>query len=554
MPDLAHFKYIGITKEETHQALREKGVWKGEMDVTVQGRERNFLFTVTYVTGADGNRIGIMALGREITDRKQAEKKLRESELFYRSLIADSLDGMLLTDIQGTITFASPSINPILGFDEAELLGKNAFQFVHPDDHAVAMEAFLNEVSQTAVVRSVEIRILKKDGTWLWCLIRGNNLLSNPHVGRIAISLHDDSQRKKAVDALRESEQRFRTLIRDLKLGVLLEDAGGNILMHNKATADMLGLHEAAFDATGVHALFQKAVHEDGTLCKKEEGPMRLAAQTKKPVNDVVIGIQKSSAVPEWTWLLINANPVLDESGTVIHIITTFKDITERKRLMQEQIHQQRLLTQATIDGQERERKEIGKELHDNIGQQLTTTKLYLDMAKASNGEQCTKMVDRALKNISAIINEVRTLSHALVPSTLGDIGLIESVHELIESIRMVQNLEVEFQHYEFSEEQIPENGKLMLYRIIQEALNNIIKHAAATSVHIHLVRTDRMILLEVCDNGKGFLPEKVRKGLGLTNIRNRAELFNGSVKIKTRPGAGCTVKVAIPYAGLARL
>jgi signal transduction histidine kinase len=265
------------------------------------------------------------------------------------------------------------------------------------------------------------------------------------------------------------------------------------------------------------------------------------------------VGIYKNGNL-EPSWLLVNANPVLDESENLVHIITSFKDITERKKLMQEQINQHRLLTQATIDGQEQERKEIGKELHDNIGQQLTTTKLYLDMAKASHSEQCGKMVDRALKNISAIINEVRAMSHALVPSTLGDIGMIESVHELAESIRMVQDLKIDFQHYDFSEEHIPENGKLMLYRIIQEALNNIVKHAAATSVNINLVRTERMILLEVCDNGKGFLPEKVRKGLGLTNIRNRAELFDGSVKIKTGPGAGCTVKVAIPYSGLARL
>jgi PAS domain S-box-containing protein len=554
MPDLSHFKYIDSTKEDASRILKEKGVWQGEIDVTIQGRERNFLFTVTYVIGADGNRVGVMALGREITDRKQAEKRLRDSELFYRSLIADSLDGMLLTDVQGTITFVSPSIKPILGFEEDEILHKNAFEFVHPDDHALGMEAFLNEVSQTPVVRSVEIRILKKDGTWLWCMVRGNNLLTNPHVGSIVISLHDDSLRRKATDALRESEQRFRTLIRNLKLGVLLEDAEGGILMHNKATADILGLCETGFGAEDFHAIFQKAVHEDGSECRWEETPTQQAVQTKKTVNDAVIGIQKNGNVPEWTWLLVNANPVLDENGNVIHIITTFKDITERKKLVQEQINQQRLLTQATIDGQEQERKEIGKELHDNIGQQLTTTKLYLDMAKASGSEQCGKMVDRALKNISSIINEVRAMSHALVPSTLGDIGLIESVHELAESIQTVQNLQIDFQHYDFSEEHIPENGKLMLYRIIQEALNNIVKHAAATSVNINMVRTERMILLEVCDNGKGFLPEKARKGLGLTNIRNRAELFNGSVKIKTRPGEGCTVKVAIPYSGLARL
>jgi PAS domain S-box-containing protein len=283
MPELAHFTYIGTTKEIAFAELTQKGVWKGEIDVTVQGQERNFLFTVTYVTGADGNRMGIMALGREITDRKRAEKKLQESELFYRSLIADSLDGMLLTDVQGSITFSSPSIKPILGFEEAELLHKNAFEFVHPDDQALAMEAFLNEVSKTSVVRSLEIRILKKDGTWLWCLVRGNNLLNNPHVGSIVISLHDDSLRKKATDALRESEQRFRTLIRDLRLGVLLEDAGGNILMHNKATADMFGLSEATFNAEAMQAVFQKPYLKTDRCAKGKRGlPIRRRKQRNR--------------------------------------------------------------------------------------------------------------------------------------------------------------------------------------------------------------------------------------------------------------------------------
>lgn len=548
MADLAQFKYIGTTKEAALMALRQDGVWKGEVDVTVNGTERNFLFTVTYITDGEGHRTGVMMVGREITDRKRAEKTVQESESFYRNLITNALDCMLLTNAAGFINFASSSIKTILGYDVSEAFGRNAFEFVHPDDHIHAWTAFQREVSENPEVKFIQIRILKKDGTWIWCMVRGHNLLDNPHIGCIAIYLHDDSHRKRANDALKESEQRFRALIKDLKLGVTLENAEGTILMYNKATADLFCVAEPSLEGATVYGLLKKLVHEDETPLAPQDWPMRRAAQTKKPVQDVVIGIGPATSR---TWLLVNSNPVLDESGTVRHIISSFTDVTEHKklaqRLLDQRINQQRLLTQATIDGQERERKEIGKELHDNIGQQLATTKLYLDLVKNATVADAAAILTRAAKSISEVINEVRTISHSLVPPTLGDLGLVESVHELCNSISLVQHLQIDFKHCGFSEAGLPENAKLMLYRIIQEALNNIIKHAGATAVQIQLTRNAQAILLQVQDNGQGFAPDNVRNGLGLNNIRNRAELFGGSVAINTAPGAGCTVQVTIP-------
>ncbi len=93
---------------------------------------------------------------------------------------------------------------------------------------------------------------------------------------------------------------------------------------------------------------------------------------------------------------------------------------------MQEKVNQQKALTQATIDGQEKERKEIGKELHDNIGQQLTTTKLYLDLARSSEDDAAREMITLSLKSIGGLINDVRGMSRSLMPPTLGDLGLIQ--------------------------------------------------------------------------------------------------------------------------------
>ncbi len=215
---------------------------------------------------------------------------------------------------------------------------------------------------------------------------------------------------------------------------------------------------------------------------------------------------------------------------------------------MQEKVNQQKALTQATIDGQEKERKEIGKELHDNIGQQLTTTKLYLDLARSSEDDAAREMITLSLKSIGGLINDVRGMSRSLMPPTLGDLGLIDSIHDLIETIIRTQPLIVKLDDSGFDEEKIAENQKLMIFRIVQEQLNNIIKHSQAKNVVIKVQNNKPMLYLEISDDGKGFDMIKTRKGLGLTNIKNRAELFGGNVEIFSTAGEGCAIKVTIPH------
>jgi signal transduction histidine kinase len=221
----------------------------------------------------------------------------------------------------------------------------------------------------------------------------------------------------------------------------------------------------------------------------------------------------------------------------------------ERKIFAEKMAHQ-RQVAQATIDGQEKERLEIGKELHDNIGQQLTTIKLFLDMAKTTADQKTLDMVNMALRGVSDVINEVRSISRSLVPPTLKDLGFIDSVNDLIDSIRTTQSLQIELDFFEFDEDLLPENKKLALFRILQEQLNNIIKYARASQVVIILRQTHDNILLQIKDDGVGFDLKKVKKGLGIINISNRAELLGGSALLTSSPGNGCEVNVSLPNSG----
>ena len=252
-----------------------------------------------------------------------------------------------------------------------------------------------------------------------------------------------------------------------------------------------------------------------------------------------------------YAYVLDKAYLIQDMNGHPIRLIGSMQDITSRKeleqKLLEQEVGKQKLLTQATIDGQEKERKEIGKELHDNINQILSTTKLYLDLAQNTADNATSEMIGISSRNIMEAINEIRKLSRSLVPPTLGDLGLIESIKDLCENFTDTKVFNVEFQHRNVKEHLLADNQQLMLFRIIQEQTNNIVKHAKAKNVKINLKTIKDNINLEITDDGVGFDVLKTKKGVGLTNIINRAELFNGHVEILTAPKKGCTIKVKFP-------
>ncbi len=553
--ELVTLNFNNTTAEKALEELTSKGIWKGEVYIHNKQEETiYFLHTVKYVTDENGTRIGFLSTGRDITDRKMADEKLQTSEQFYRTLIADSLDGMILMDAEGKITFSSPSVKNVLGFEVEEVIGRNGFEFVHPDDIKWAFESFQKEIVENPKVKFIVVRLQKKSGEWLWCMVRGHNLLNNKNINSLVVYFHDDTLRKQASDALKESEKQFSNLIRDIQLGVVMQDHEGRTILCNDAFADIFSAKREDLVGQTIQDLALDPVHENGEKFKQEERPTWKAIQTKQPARDVVMGILRPN-VTHRVWMLINADPVFDDQGQLLHIICCVKDITEWKKMEEDQlvkqIQHQRQLTQASIDGQENERMEIGKELHDNIGQQLTTIKLFLDLAKSTVNTETDEMVSMALKGVSEVINEVRALSRSLVPSTLQDLGLVESVTELVESISRTQLMVIRFDDEDFDESLVMENQKLTLFRIIQEQLNNIVKHAQAENTWIGLNICSNHIVLKVQDDGVGFEMEKNRKGLGFMNIRNRADLLNGKSEIFSQPGEGCLLEVTIPLVNI---
>jgi signal transduction histidine kinase len=226
----------------------------------------------------------------------------------------------------------------------------------------------------------------------------------------------------------------------------------------------------------------------------------------------------------------------------------------ERKRLeaalVESRMQQQRAVTEATIKGQEKEREQLGIELHDNINQILATSKLYLDHA-LSSPEIKKESLLKSKEFIMMATDEIRKLSHALLPPSLEEFGLITALDELICPVSTTGNLYIEKQWDSFREQSLQKDQKLTIYRIVQEQLNNIIKHAAAKNViaSLRLINEDEAgsVELLIKDDGKGFDPAQKKNGVGLRNIVSRAGLFGGSVSIHSAPGHGCELKVIFP-------
>jgi signal transduction histidine kinase len=214
----------------------------------------------------------------------------------------------------------------------------------------------------------------------------------------------------------------------------------------------------------------------------------------------------------------------------------------ERKN---EQLIKQRQITEAVFDAREKERKSICEELHDNINQILATSKLYL--STVLNQKELNKdLISRSEEHISRAMEEIRRLSKSLSLPVFTGGGLKQSIEELIDNILCVKKISFTTDIDALDQVILSESLKINIYRIIQEHLNNILKHAEASDVKVRVTVTEGVLSLSIQDDGKGFDTSLRRKGIGITNINSRAELFNGKVELDSSPGEGCILNVEL--------
>jgi two-component system sensor histidine kinase UhpB len=220
-------------------------------------------------------------------------------------------------------------------------------------------------------------------------------------------------------------------------------------------------------------------------------------------------------------------------------------DITENLRLESELAVQKQQLVEAVLNAQEIERRTIGSELHDNINQVLTAVKLNLGLALEYKDN--VTIIQKCEKNVETVMEEIRKITKQLIlPGDLKELGLVQSVRDMMKETLQHTSISWKVFAKGINESLLSEEQKLTVYRIIQEQLSNVMKHAEASSVAISMDVSNEKIRFAIVDNGKGFDATLKRKGIGLTNIINRVGLFNGQVNISSQPGQGCSLEVEL--------
>jgi PAS domain S-box-containing protein len=232
-----------------------------------------------------------------------------------------------------------------------------------------------------------------------------------------------------------------------------------------------------------------------------------------------------------------------------VRVIGAIQDSTKEKLLQKKLVEQEkrakREVVKSIIETQEKERRKLSVELHDNVNQVLASCKLMLEYAK-ENKANAQVLTAKSYESLQTVIDEIRKISHDLNPSVIEDIGLAEAIEQMADKINLTNKLKVHFHNKVSAANTFREQDKVSIYRIIQEQLNNIIKHAQAKEVIITLVVEGNMVHLRIEDDGVGFDASKVKKGLGLKNINHRVEYHHGSLQITSAPGAGSCMDIAL--------
>ncbi|MFN8291886.1 MAG: MEDS domain-containing protein [Chitinophagaceae bacterium] len=248
-------------------------------------------------------------------------------------------------------------------------------------------------------------------------------------------------------------------------------------------------------------------------------------------------------------WYHIRLLPIPDNEKEIFGFVLACTDITERK-LLENQLERERMekqleITNAVISAEEKERQEIGRELHDNIQQILASSRMFISMVKKNDiSESGYSYLQQTDQMILSAINEIRNLSHSMITPFMEKTTLKEAIEKVVFNTTSTSGIKINMEVVGLNEEKLSEKLRLTTYRIIQEQFNNILKYAKATKVLLKIVQDYEKLTLTIQDNGIGFDMSKKPTGIGLMNIKTRASLFNGEVTIRSSPGQGFELSV----------
>lgn len=500
---------------------------------------------------------------------------LTESEERFRLAFEGSNDGVGLVDLEGRFLKVNERMCEIFGYTREELEGMTIHDVTHRDDLHISA-TFMRRSQAGEIDRSVfEKRYVHKRGQVIWGQVSASMIRAPGGEPLCYIShIQDVTERKRAEEALqrsrdeleqrvaertaelaraneelRASEAKYSTLVENSLTGISI-NLDGRIVFANDRFAEIFGYSREELIGIEVWRL----VHPEDRVMVEETRRRRLRGEPV-PAEYESRGLTKGG---ETIWVA-RRNAVIDYEGKRA-ILGNLVDVTKRwniEEALRRSERELRHLSSELLSAQEAERGRIARELHDGIGQWLSAIKFRvedaLQQARRGGAEDGLQLLELVIPLIRKAIDEIRRIGMDLRPATLDSLGILATIswlcrqfEETYRAIRVTKNFAVQ-------EEEVPEGLKVVIYRILQEALNNVAKHSAASRVRVHLGKGRGAIELSVKDNGEGFELASVlnyqaeKPRFGLASMRERTELSGGSFRLKSGKGKGTLIRASWP-------
>jgi len=483
---------------------------------------------------------------------KETNFKLTEQN--YRYLFENASDAMWVQDMEGNIVDANKACEKLTGFTHQELIGKNVRELVTGEFLNLAREVRRRLLNGEEITQPYEQRLVRKDGT-----IGIMNLATS----LIFINREPKGFQHVARDITEERQLRemLSKIINGSPIPAFVIDKGHKITHWNTAIASLSGINAPAIIGTdkqwqAFYAEKRPTMADlivDGASAD-EIGAYYYGKYKKSYLIDGAF--EAEDFFPELgehgKWLHFTASPVKNEDGKIIAAIETLEDITEEKQL-QEAMH---FYAQLTTKAQEEERKRLARELHDEVSSSLLLLTQRLDAIIPSNRPRQSKALKEKLETLRSqaveALEYVRRYAQDLRPRILDDLGLLPALEWMAEDIEKTFGIKA---HVEVmgSARNLPTDVELLLFRIAQQALSNIRRHAEASTAIIKLEFGDDNLMMTVSDNGKGFeMPQRIEDlasagRLGIMGMYERARLLGGTLEVKSELNKGTRVIARVP-------
>lgn len=490
------------------------------------GEHRAFSTTKSPFYDHNGKVIGIVGIARDISERKSAEQQLIASEELFRSITENAPIFIIKVNRSGKILYINNTSSSVKSRND--VIGMDALSFVEKKHRAFYRKKLAN-VFENGAVELLEVKRPLHTINPGYYQIKLAPIKIGDKIDSAIALVEDITEKKLAEEQLNESESRWRSIFEHA------EDIIITINKDNRVTAANRTLGELPPQKiVGRHYLdlIPKSQKEEVSAA------IETVFETGRPYHFESTILNRKGA--EAFYSVMVAPVVTSKEVEVVNAI--IRNITELKK------SEEAIMT-AMIEGQDNERKRIARELHDGLGQNLSAVKMNLASLEAqikrSNIELKNDILLRAKDVINDAIQEVRNISHDLMPDLLEQFGIVSATDELCEK-SSGENIKIAFEPIDMRGRLNPriETG---LYRITQELISNAVRHSMAKKVHIQLINHGQSVILSIEDDGIGFDLKLRSKGIGLKNIESRVKLLNGDFDIETTPGRGTLVTVEVP-------